>query len=63
MENIHDLTFPADLMKERLEFMKEGPGMLREGPHVVGKEAEGSHPLSLLSQVSTSSHRSFIHVK
>lgn len=60
---MHDWTSAADLMKERLVFTKEGPGMLGKGSHVGAREAEGSPLLSLLLQVSTSSHRSFIRVK
>lgn len=40
METIHDLTFPAHLMKETLMFMKECPGMLGEGPLVYVRETE-----------------------
>lgn len=54
MKNIHDLTLPADLMKETLMFMKEGAGTLAEASRVDVREAEGSCPLPVLPQAGTS---------
>lgn len=45
-KSIHDLTFPADLMKEMLMFMKECPEMPGESSHAYVRKTEGFRSLS-----------------